>query len=181
VSLIVEQGPWRAAISSDEPSARYEVRRWVTASVVASAKCTDIAPARAVIELRRRSGGIVPHALVGGELLLGDGGSLRFEVGESNRLAVGDALTCASSLARRSLVPGLPPEFALAALDGLVKAATAEDPPAGTIRVDRGGYDEVDSSQISFEYAASLLFCALREGALARPPEAAVRRLMATW
>jgi hypothetical protein len=58
------------------------------------------------------------------------------------------------------LVPGLPSEFAQAALDGLVRC-TSTWHSGGLLVVDRGAYDEVDSSPVAFEIAGGLLGLAL--------------------
>jgi hypothetical protein len=58
------------------------------------------------------------------------------------------------------LVPGLPPEFAQAALDGLARVPAQWD-SGGLIVVDRAAYDEVDSSPVAFEFASRLLVLTL--------------------
>jgi hypothetical protein len=74
-------------------------------------------------------------------------------------MTLGAAKTYASRL-RGTLVPGLPPEFAQAALDGIVRVPAQWD-SGGLIVVDRAAYDEVDSSPVAFEFASGLLVLAL--------------------
>jgi hypothetical protein len=74
-------------------------------------------------------------------------------------MTLGAAKTCPSRLSR-PLVPGLPPEFAQATLDGLVRVPVAWD-SGGFLVVDRAGYDEVESSPVAFELAGGLLVLAL--------------------
>src|SRR5580658_412874 len=69
------------------------------------------------------------------------------------------APTCRSELAN-ALVPGLPRDFAPATLTGIVKVP-AQRPAGFIIVVDRAGYDEVDSSEIAFEFVGGLLLVAL--------------------
>ena len=74
-------------------------------------------------------------------------------------MTLGAAKTCPSRLSR-PLVPGLPPEFAQATLDGLVRVPSTWD-SGGLLVVDRGGYDEVESVPVAFELAGGLLVLAL--------------------
>jgi hypothetical protein len=74
-------------------------------------------------------------------------------------MTLGAARTCPSRFGG-ALVPGLPPEFAQATLDGLVRVPAKWD-SGGLLVVDRGAYDEVDSSSVAFELAGGLLVLAL--------------------
>jgi hypothetical protein len=65
-----------------------------------------------------------------------------------------------ASLLKGVLVPGLPPEFAQATLDGVVRVPAHRD-SGDLIVVDRAAYDEVDSSPVAFEFAGGLLVLAL--------------------
>jgi hypothetical protein len=135
---------------------------------------------RAVVEVERRSGGIIPHALVGGELVRGEAGVLAFEVNVGSRFEAGGKRTCRSYLRRRKLIPGLPREFAEAAVDGLVRVPIDEG-IAAAVRVDRAAYDDVDSSQIAFERAAGLLIAVLITSASHGQLEPVVRDRMNRW
>jgi hypothetical protein len=51
--------------------------------------------------------------------------------------------------------------------------------PAGRLRVDRAGHDEVDSSQMVFERAAGILRCVLGAAASgSEPNDDEIRRLL---
>jgi hypothetical protein len=55
------------------------------------------------------------------------------------------------------LIPGLPKDFAPAVLAGLETKPALDQLPAGTLRIDRAGYDLMGSSEAAFFQAASLL------------------------
>jgi hypothetical protein len=94
---------------------------------------------------------VLPRALMGGEIRLTGSEARVMKVGQSAEMTLGAARTCPSRF-RGPLVPGLPPEFAQATLDGLVRASV-EWHSGGFLLVDRGAYDEVDSSPVAFELA----------------------------
>jgi hypothetical protein len=101
----------------------------------------------------------VPHAVVGGEIQPSHLSTRTFRVGQSAGLTLGTARTYPSKI-WGALVRGLPPEFAQAVLDGLVRVPVQWDSDGGLV-VDRGAYDEVGSSAVAFELAAGILVMVL--------------------
>jgi hypothetical protein len=69
---------------------------------------------------------VVPHAVVGGEMQSSDLSTQVFRVGQSAGMTLGTARTYLSKIGG-ALVPGLPPEFAQAVLDGLVRVPVQWD------------------------------------------------------
>lgn len=150
---------WEVAVHNDEAAGTYLITNWLECSELAPASKSRLGSARAVVEVRRKAGGVLPRALVGGEIRLTGSETRLLKVGQSAQMTLGAAKTCPSLLGR-ALVPGLPPEFAQATLDGLMRVPTTWD-SGGLLVVDRGGYDEVESSPVAFELAGGLLILAL--------------------
>jgi hypothetical protein len=148
-------------VTDDDEMAAYLVDDWLEWSEAGppSAAVRGTSAARAVVEVRGRSGGVVPRAVVGGEMQPSDLGIQMFRVGQSAGMTLGAARTYLSRIGG-ALVPGLPPEFAQAVLDGLVRVPVQWD-SGGVLVVDRGAYDEVDSSPVAFELAAGILVLVL--------------------
>jgi hypothetical protein len=149
---------WRVVVSDDDGGAAFPVDEWLERSFPASALTAQRGTARAVVEVRRRAGGLIPRAVAGGEMRLRGEGKRSLRVGQSAAMTLGAQATYSSRI-RGILVPGLPPAFANAVLDGLVAAAAWESP--GVLIVDRGAYDEVESAPLAFKLAADVLVLAL--------------------
>jgi hypothetical protein len=64
--------------------------------------------------------------------------------------------TCGSRLGG-PLIPGMPRDFAAAAMNGLKRDSSAFPLPAGQLRVDRAGHDLMGASEAALEQAARLL------------------------
>ncbi|HSR87249.1 MAG TPA: hypothetical protein VLM11_23965 [Streptosporangiaceae bacterium] len=161
MTLIATRGLWQIAVHDDDGAATYLADEWLVWSAAAPApspRCRT-GSARAVVEVRTTAGGARQRALVGGELCLDGSDARLIRVGQSSEVRRGAARTCPSRL-RGLLIPGLPPEYAQPVLDGLVRVP-AEWDAGGLLVVDRGAYDEVDSSAFAFELAGGLLALAL--------------------
>lgn len=105
--------------------------------------------------------GCMTHrALVGGELQVGSPGSVSVVVHKSSDGIPNVQRTCRSAF-QLPLMPGMPAEFAEAAMDGIIRIPL--DKPPGILTVNLGGYDFVESSQIAFEFAGGLLMATLAE------------------
>ena len=119
---------------------------------------------RAVVELAHKVSGNPQHALLGGVWLAREGASLEVLVPTGiPTLPTSDAW-CTGPLGR-SLIPGLPDEFALAVRATLEAAI----PVPGVLTVDRAAYDPVESSPAAFRTAATVLAAVL----MAEPSAAA--------
>lgn len=150
---------WRVAVSDENPTAVYEIKDWLEWSDPGPCDADQSPSARAVIEVLRFNGGKRQRALAGGEIRLANQSARCIRIGQASGLTFGSPATCHSELAE-ALVPGLPRDFAPATLNGI--ATVPADRPAGfIIVVDRAGYDEVDSSEVAFEFASGLLLTAL--------------------
>ncbi|HEU5158122.1 MAG TPA: hypothetical protein VFU43_14085 [Streptosporangiaceae bacterium] len=160
MTQVITHGAWRAALSDDVQAAAYTVGDWLEWSWPLETAGTISGRSRVVVEVFRATSGITPRALVGGELALAGRDSLKVRVAQSSSaMTLGAEKTCPSKFAG-SLVPGLPSEFAQATLDGLVRVP-ANWPSGGLLVVDRGAYDEVESSSLAFEIASGLLVLSL--------------------
>jgi hypothetical protein len=159
VTFIGTHRSWRVAVNDENPTAAYDVEDWLEWSDPEPCDSNQSVRARAVIEVLRFDGGKRQRALAGGEIRLNGQNARCVRVGQAPGLTLGSATTCRSELAQ-ALVPGLPRDFAPATLNGIVEVP-AERPAGFSIVVDRAGYDEVDSSEIAFEFAGGLLLVTL--------------------
>jgi hypothetical protein len=157
----IREGVWQLFVAKEHESAAFRA-----SGVLRSVEVTEPAVAvgrgvRSLVEVIAATGGLRPRALIGGEFCTGPGSQVAFEVHHSGDLGLGSPAACPSLGSGPSLVPGLPQEFAQAVLDGLVRVQCLHSLPAGTLRIDRAGHDEVESSQVAFERAAGILRCVL--------------------
>lgn len=162
MTAVLSRGPWKIIVSDDKSAASYPIGEWLEYSELAPDSSFPLERSRAVVEVRRRAGGISPRALVGGQLSQ-TGENLRvIRVGQSGKLTLGELGTCSSGFENAtSLVPGMPPEFAQPVLDGLVENPSGL-PVGGTLLVvDRSSYDEINSSAYAFRFASSVLLITL--------------------
>ena len=111
---------------------------------------------RAVVELTQRISGHPQHALLGGAWMAGKGASLEVLVPTGAPTLLTSDAWCTGPLGR-SLIPGLPDEFALAVRATLKSAI----PVPGVLTVDRAAYDPVESSPAAFRTAATVLAAVL--------------------
>jgi hypothetical protein len=154
VILIGVERCGQVAVADDLPDASYAAAGRLTA--VRPAAGVPAGSTRVVIEALRRFGGHAPRALLGGYFAPGAGTNTGFEV---TYVADGDSASCPSMLWKQPYMAGLPSEYASAVLDGLVEGHGGL--PAGLLRVDRAGVDEVAASEWVFKQAAGLLRGAL--------------------
>lgn len=173
ILIDVEKGG-QIAVADDLPEAAYAAAGRLTA--VRPAGLTPARPARVMVEVLRRFGGHAPRALLGGQFTPGTGASTSFEV---TYAADGEASSCPSMLWKQPYTAGLPAEFAPAVLDGLVEGAG--ELPAGLLRVDRAGVDEVEASEWVFRQAAVMLRGALSATVRSGDVEAEIRSLTEKW
>lgn len=135
-------------------------------------------PTGVVVEVLRRLGGVAPRALVGGVFQPDNGhvfcAEILYGVGASS--ASGD---CPSSLWKCRLTAGLPLEFARGVASGLTTGGGSL--PAGRLRVEYAGYDEVESSAIVFAQAASVLRSVVVARLRGLDVDAAVRDVISDW
>jgi hypothetical protein len=169
------------AVDEDDEKARYEVVDRLRASRPAVGLRRD-APARALVEVQLRFGGLAPRGLIGGQFIPGPGEETLVEVGVSGIAVLDskDGLTCSSRLWSQPFIIGLPPDFTDAVLREL---ADHNDPvlPPGILIVDRAGFDVVNSSSPIFAQAAATLRAVLTANLYDRDVEADVRALVNTW
>lgn len=174
--MIIGAGGRRAAIRVDEATAMYPGFGFKSCERPASGESGQ--SARAVVELRRSLGGVTMRALLGARFVPGaEGPATLFEVPFGAPLGLGAPAHCASELGR-PLVAGLPSDFAGAALTGLAGAALL---PAGIVRVDRAGHDEVGSSEKAFQLVGELLREVIRSLMSGQDTEAVARSLVEAW
>jgi hypothetical protein len=166
------------AIGEGEHSAAYQAAEWLRSSRPAIA--TPANPVRMHVEVLRRFGGLAPRALVGGQFVPGQGNQTQFAVAVATfgLFDADDEPTCPSALWREPFTVGLPSEFARA-----VAGALGEGPglPAGTLTIDRGGFDLVNSSEMIFGQAAAVLKTAMAAQLSGQDADAAARSLVSTW
>jgi hypothetical protein len=154
--MIIEAGrASKLSLETDNDSARYDSSSVLRASAPATL-VSSTAPTRLTLELSRGLGGMIMRALIGAEFFPGSDVT-HFEVlTAAAPFDSGVGATCASSLGK-PLIPGLPKDFAPPVLAGLEKESAQDPLPAGTLRIDRAGYDLIGSSEAAFFQVASLL------------------------
>jgi hypothetical protein len=123
-------------------------------------------PARLSVETLRRFGGISPRALLGGEFIASEALTISLEVRFSDDdIYTGmfsSEATCPSRITDEPFRVGLPEEFAIAAVDAF--RTYDEALPAGVLRIDRAGFDEMNSSGAAFQQTMHVL-CAVTRAA----------------
>jgi hypothetical protein len=169
------QGKGVVVVDHDEDLARFIQTEAIGAELPSGGTVPGQEPRRVLLEALRRFGGIAPRALIGGTFLPG-GNCVRIEI----NVGVGVGETYPSRLWKRPLTPGLPPEFAAAVLRGfMIEDAPAL--PAGTLTIDRAGFDEIESAEPIFEQIASV-FMAVMDAMLGdRDISAAARAAVSAW
>jgi hypothetical protein len=174
--MIIEVAGRKAvAVAQDVASARYDCASMLTAPWSGhSGPSSGPGAVRLLAEIRRNLGGMIMRAMVGGEFRAGaDGG--RFEVCVDRvPFDSGAETTCDSELGP-SLIPGLPSDFAPAALSGLLADPATYPLSAGVLRIDRAGHDLMGSSEAAFDLAARVLRAALSARLNGTDLDAAVR------
>lgn len=173
--MIVSVGTRRAAVGGDEPTASFGASRVLREATAVEPGEAPGNPARCVVEILRRGGGLMPRALLGGVYTPGGENELVIEVGSSGSSLAG-APTCVSQL-WRPLVPGLPDEFALPSVDGLLRSAL----PPGLVVLDRAAFDPVESSPLAFELVAELLAIVLGAMSTGQDIEKVTRAAIEAW
>lgn len=164
------------AVDKDDLQARYAATGQLKA--IRPALRTADHPVRLLVEVLRRFSGMVHRALLGAEFIPIQGMSTVFEVNYVTEIG-GTSDSCPSRLWRSPFITGLPEEFASAVLSGLTNNGAAL--PAGVLRVDRGGFDRVESPIVIFRQAAQLLRCALAAKMHGVELDAEVRGIVETW
>lgn len=86
--------------------------------------------------------------------------------------------TCPSALWRQPFTIGLPDPFAQTVANTL---AEGPDLPAGTLTIDRAGFDLVNSSEMIFGQTAALLKTAIAAWLSGQDADTAARSLVSTW
>ncbi len=168
-----------AALLEDDEAAAFDVVEWRRSSRPASRSSATSSEVRLIVEVLRRFGGLAPRALVGGRFTPKPGRRTVLEIGVGHEFEVGSVVdTYPSRLWSRGFALGLPPDF----VEGVSRGIDgASDLPAGVLTIDRGGFDEVNSSEVIFEQAASLLVACLAARLAGQDPEAAARRIVGNW
>jgi hypothetical protein len=174
--VIVDLGTRKASVLSDEPTARYTATSTLVESMAAQVQGLDAQATRAVVETLRHSGGLAPRALLGAEFTP-ESGPLILTIGVSETSS-GPTTSCASQL-WKPLVAGLPAEFAEAVVAGLLRRHGLL--PSGHLRIDRAGYDVVESSPLAFELAAELMVGVIVAELAHSDVQVEVRRLVEAW
>lgn len=152
--MTVKRGPWTVAVS-DEWIDGFTFQAVRTTNRVLSVHARpSLGPVRASIEVRRTGGGLVPHALLGGELGPASHSTLEVTIPTSGPIRP-NGIRRAGLLASAYLVPGLPDEFLDAVVAGIRRQQRSL--VSGHFRILQAGYDPVESSSDVFRRAAALL------------------------
>jgi hypothetical protein len=166
------------AIGEGDHPAVYRAAEWLRSSRPAIGGLAS--PVRMHVEVLRRFGGLAPRALVGGQFEPDQGNQTQFAVAIATfgLFDADEEPTCPSELWQEPFTVGLPSEFARA-----VASALDEGPglPAGTLTIDRAGFDLVNSSEMIFGQAAAVLKTVMAAQLSGRDADAAARSLVSTW
>lgn len=139
-----------AAFDFEDVDVNFERVGWLTGSRPAISD-SFAKPIELRVEVMRRLGGLSPRALLGGVFVPQDDSMFTVEVAYTGPETA--PVRWPSHLSRRAFIAGLPDEFARAVVDELV---VARQIPAGRLRIEHAGYDEMDSSTVAFRQAARL-------------------------
>ena len=143
------------ALEAENVTAGYDCSE-VLSDMTGSEPSQEASPVRLVVELARNLGGMRMRALIGAEFHSGHA-PFGYQVCVMGRpFPSGLPATCDSRLGA-PLIPGMPADFAAAALRGVRKDAPEFPLPDGLLRVDRAAHDLMGSSEVAFEQAARLL------------------------
>lgn len=166
------------AIGEGDHPAAYQAAEWLKSSRASTGAVAN--SVRMHVEVLRRFGGLAPRALVGGQFVPGRGGQTQFAVAVAtfDLFDADDEPTCPSELWKEPFTVGLPSEFARA-----VASALDEGPglPAGTLTIDRAGFDLVNSSEMIVGQAAAVLKAVMAAQLSGQDAYAATRSLVSTW
>ncbi|GAA1021246.1 hypothetical protein Aple_059680 [Acrocarpospora pleiomorpha] len=148
--ITIETNGYRVKLDSERASAKFDMIGILSQTQVTSRElCSAIRPVRIIVELFLFTGGRLPYALVGGLFTPGEGENLDIRVHLS-----ADVVCDLENPIKRA---GLAREFAEPLMVGLLEELPVDDLPAGELVVDRGVYDELESSAMSFRMAGRLL------------------------
>ncbi|MEA5358513.1 hypothetical protein VA596_03115 [Amycolatopsis sp., V23-08] len=166
------------AIGEDDHPAAYPAAEWLRSSRPAIGAVAK--PVRMHVEVLRRFGGLAPRALVGGQFMPGQGDQTQFAVAVANfdLFDADEEPTCTSELWKEPFTVGLPSGFARAVASTLGERSGL---PAGTLTIDRAGFDLVNSSEMIFGQAAAVLKAAMAAQLSGQDAVAAARSLVSTW
>jgi len=166
------------AIGEGDHPAAYQAADWLHSSRPAVAARAN--PVRMHVEVLRRHGGLAPRALLGGEFVPGEGNQTQFAVAVATFgfFDADDEPTCPSTLWKQPFTIGLPSELASAVTGALGAGAGL---PAGTLTIDRAGFDLVNSSEMIFEQATAVLKTAIAAQLSGQDADAAAWSLVSTW
>ncbi|WP_439383550.1 hypothetical protein [Amycolatopsis lexingtonensis] len=166
------------AIGEGDHSATYQAADWLRSSRPAIA--APAVPVRLHVEVLRRFGGLAPRALLGGQFVPGQEHETRFAVAVASFgvFDADEAPTCPSVLWKQPFTVGLPGEFASAVADSL---GAGPGLPAGTLTIDRAGFDLVNSSEMIFGQTAAALKTAVAALLSGQDVDAAVRSVVSGW
>lgn len=158
--MIIDTGNFSIAVETDVPGAQLDGLSHASGGFPTDGTSVDVAR-RAVVEARRRVGGLPQHALLGGVMHPPKSpGRLHVEVTLTGAMSTDPATDppSRSFLLGPELTPGLPQEFGGGALSGLLGSAVR----SGFVSIDRGAYHPVESSHVSFSMAGSVLMVVLQ-------------------
>lgn len=166
------------AIGEGDLEAKYSAMEWLRSSQAAEGMSSS--PTRMHVEVLRRFGGIAPRALIGAQFTPGPGNRTQVNVGVAGfgLFDADDQPTCPSVLGNQPFTVGLPDEFARAVVSALGEGPTF---PAGTLTIDRAGFDLISSSAMIFEQAASALKTVFAARLSGQDADTAARSLLSTW
>lgn len=178
MTIVEVAGHGLAAIGEGDHEAKYLATEWLRSSHPAAGTSSN--PTRMHVEVLRRFGGIAPRALIGAEFVPGQDNRTQINVGVAGfgLFEADDQPTCPTVLWNQPFTIGLPDEFAQA-----VGSALGEGPalPAGTLTIDRAGFDLINSSEMIFGQVATLLKTVMAARLSGQDVETAARSLVSTW
>lgn len=180
--MIDVDGHGIVAIDEDDKDAMYSASHVLTSTSSARDRPGIDRGVRVLVEVQRRLGGIAPRALLGAEFIARDSSTTLIEVGVAafEMLDSDDQPKCRSRLWKRPFTGGLPTDLADSVLRGLTAEPGVALPP-GVLRVDRAGFDIVNSSEPVFTQAASLLRLAIATKLHDHDPGPVLRAAIQSW
>jgi hypothetical protein len=187
---VIQVGGRSIAICDDDGRAQYVSFGRISEMGSAATDLEVAQPVRMLVDLQRNFGGLTPRALLGGQFSGQRRNDTIYEVivGDSfDALSMEQDLKVAtrpteSGYHARPFSPGLPREFAPAALRGLMDDEWCDvELPPGQLLVDRAGFDEQGSSAVIFDLAGKMLRSLFAVRLSGGDINAEARRLIEFW
>jgi hypothetical protein len=144
----------RVVLLSDVVHASLSREGALYSDLVSGLELSQVQSVRVVIEIQRRFGGLAPRAFIGGSFTVSNTDKAVLEIRHLPEMSSPGSF--AGHLWSKQFLAGIPLEFCDGIRQGIEREVNGEI-PGGLLVIDRGGFDEIESSAVIFQQAASVL------------------------